>query len=46
MDSIKKITAFAPATVANVACGFDVLGFAIHGLGYEVTATLTQTHKV
>ncbi|MEX0822759.1 MAG: homoserine kinase [Balneolaceae bacterium] len=46
MDSIKKNTAFAPATVANVACGFDVLGFAIHGLGDEVTATLTHTHKV
>jgi len=35
----KSVTVFAPATVANVACGFDVLGFAIHGLGDEVTAT-------
>jgi len=25
----KKITVFAPATVANVSCGFDVLGFAL-----------------
>lgn len=32
-----SITAFAPATVANVACGFDVLGFAITGAGDEVT---------
>lgn len=38
----KQITAFAPATVANVACGFDVLGFAIHGLGDRVTARRTQ----
>lgn len=38
----KKIKAFAPATVANVACGFDVLGFAIHGLGDYVTASLTE----
>lgn len=30
--------AFAPATVANVACGFDVLGFAIHHLGDVVRA--------
>jgi homoserine kinase len=32
-------TAFAPATVANVASGFDILGFAIEGLGDRVTVT-------
>jgi len=32
-------TAFAPATVSNVACGFDVLGFALDEPGDEVTAT-------
>jgi homoserine kinase len=32
-------TAFAPATVANVAAGFDVLGFAIEGVGDRVRAT-------
>jgi homoserine kinase len=31
-------TAFAPATVSNVGCGFDVLGFALEGPGDEVTA--------
>jgi homoserine kinase len=31
-------TAFAPATVSNVACGFDVLGFALDHPGDEVTA--------
>ena len=35
-------TAFAPATVSNVACGFDVLGFALDEPGDEVTATLTH----
>ena len=35
MDSV---TAFAPATVSNVACGFDVLGFALVSPGDEVTA--------
>jgi homoserine kinase len=35
MDSV---TAFAPATVSNVACGFDVLGFALASPGDEVTA--------
>ncbi len=29
-DSIKV---FAPATVANVVCGFDVLGFAVNATG-------------
>lgn len=37
---ITKVTAFAPASVANVGCGFDVLGFAIHGPGDEVKAQL------
>jgi len=37
MDSV---TAFAPATVSNVACGFDVLGFALTMPGDEVTASL------
>jgi homoserine kinase len=36
-----SVTAFAPATVSNVACGFDVLGFALHEPGDEVTATAT-----
>src|SRR5207248_11624398 len=35
MDSV---TAFAPATVSNVACGFDVLGLALEAPGDEVTA--------
>ena len=34
------VTAFAPATVSNVACGFDVLGFALTTPGDEVTASL------
>lgn len=32
-----KIKVFAPATVANVSCGYDIFGFAIHGLGDEIT---------
>jgi homoserine kinase len=31
-----EIRVFAPATVANVAVGFDILGFAIYGPGDEV----------
>jgi homoserine kinase len=36
--SDRIVTAFAPATVSNVACGFDVLGFALEAPGDEVTA--------
>ncbi|MCG8460566.1 MAG: homoserine kinase [Holophagales bacterium] len=32
--------AFAPASVSNLACGFDVLGFAVDGPGDEVVAEL------
>ncbi len=31
-----QIKVFAPATVANVACGFDILGFAVDSPGDEV----------
>src|SRR5882762_2041856 len=34
----RVVTAFAPATVSNVACGFDVLGFALEAPGDEVSA--------
>jgi len=37
---MQSVTAFAPATVSNVACGFDVLGFALQDPGDEVTARL------
>jgi len=38
----KRAAAFAPATVANVGCGYDVLGFAIHGLGDVVTVSFSE----
>ncbi len=37
-DAYQEVRVFAPATVANVACGFDVLGFAINAPGDEVLA--------
>ncbi len=36
----REIRVFAPATVANVACGFDILGFAIDQPGDEVIVRL------
>jgi homoserine kinase len=37
---MKSIKAFAPATVANVCCGFDILGFSVDFPGDEVLLTL------
>lgn len=37
---MNKIRVFAPATVANVCCGFDVLGFAVDAPSDEVILTL------
>jgi homoserine kinase len=39
---MKSIKAFAPATVANVSCGFDIFGFAVDAPGDEVVLTLTD----
>ncbi|MBX9850925.1 MAG: homoserine kinase [Cytophagaceae bacterium] len=36
----ESIKVFAPATVANVACGFDILGFAVENPGDEVILKL------
>ena len=36
---ITRATAFAPASVGNVAIGFDILGFAVSALGDRVTVT-------
>ncbi|QCK15991.1 homoserine kinase [Mangrovivirga cuniculi] len=40
-----RIKVFAPATVANVSCGFDILGFALSSPGDEVTLQRTRDGK-
>jgi homoserine kinase len=42
-DSIKV---FAPATVANVTCGFDILGFAVDQPGDEITLKKSSSGQV
>ncbi|MDW8437328.1 MAG: homoserine kinase [Chloroherpetonaceae bacterium] len=41
-----EVTAFAPATVANVGAGFDVLGFALCEPGDELTARFSDGEGV
>ncbi len=43
MDSVRV---FAPASVANVSCGYDVLGFAVHRPGDEVFMSLNSSGRV
>lgn len=37
-----EVRVFAPATVANVACGFDILGFALDAPGDEIVVRLSD----
>ena len=39
---MNQIKIFSPATVANVSCGFDVLGFCLDTIGDEMTITKTE----
>ena len=39
---MNKVIGYAPATVGNVACGFDVLGFALTQPGDKVTITYIE----
>lgn len=43
---MKSIKVFAPATVANVACGFDILGFAVENPGDELVMTIKKEKGV
>ncbi len=42
MTKYKSVTAFAPASVANVGCGFDIMGYAIEGTGDSVTISVQE----
>ena len=39
---MKEIQIFSPATVANVSCGFDVLGFCLDTIGDEMVVRITD----
>jgi homoserine kinase len=42
----KSIRAYAPASIGNVSCGFDILGIAVEAPGDEVELTLTSNDEV
>ena len=41
-----SISVFAPATIANLSCGYDVLGLALNGLGDTITVSASDTDKI
>ncbi|HSC53187.1 MAG TPA: homoserine kinase [Phnomibacter sp.] len=43
---MKKITVLSPGTVANMVCGFDVLGFALHEPSDEMEISLIDEKKI
>ena len=44
--SNKSVRVFAPASIGNVSCGFDVLGLAVQAPGDEVFITLNDSRTV
>lgn len=42
----QEVAAYAPASVSNVACGFDIMGFALDGPGDRVTLRFTRGRNV
>ena len=43
---MSKISVFAPNTVGNVGCGYDVLGFALEGYGDEIIVETRTDDKL
>ncbi|MDZ7657847.1 homoserine kinase [Fodinibius sp.] len=41
-DQLNRVKVFAPASVANVSCGFDVMGFALERPGDEIIACRSE----
>ncbi len=43
---MKEVRAFAPASVTNVGCGFDILGFALEYPGDEIVVRLSGKKNI
>lgn len=43
---MEEIRIFSPATIANISCGFDVLGLALDGVGDEMVVRKTPEKEV
>lgn len=43
---MKEVTVLSPATVANIVCGFDIMGFAIHNPCDKITVRLLDKPEI
>jgi homoserine kinase len=43
---MKEVTVLSPATVANIVCGFDVMGFAIHQPADKIVMRLLDKREI
>jgi homoserine kinase len=43
---MKEVRAFAPASVTNVGCGFDIFGFALNSPGDEVVVRFSERNNL
>ncbi len=43
---MKEVTILSPATIANIVCGFDVMGFAIHQPADKIVMRLLEKKEI
>ena len=43
---MKEIKIFSPASIANLSCGFDILGVCLDKIGDEITVRKTDKKGV
>ena len=43
---MNKVKAFAPATVANMGCGFDIMGMALNGVGDIISVEVSEGNSL
>jgi homoserine kinase len=42
---MKEIKVFAPASIANLSCGYDILGVCLDNIGDEITVRKTKKKR-
>lgn len=43
---MKSIKVFCPGSVANISCGFDILGLCLDNIGDEIVVTQTKKKEL
>ncbi len=43
---MKSIKVFCPGSVANISCGFDILGLCLDNVGDEIIVTQTKKKEL